>query len=62
MRIRYNWNNIAFDSEGRHATGREVLTLSASGTNWTWMPEYEGDSTCDLPETDPDADPEDWEE
>lgn len=33
-----------------HATGREVWRQAAAG-NWCWQPEYSGDSTEDLPET-----------
>lgn len=45
-----NAEHMAFDSQGRHATGREVLGYSAAGTI-TWLTEYVGDDTEDLPLT-----------
>lgn len=41
---------MPYDYGGKHATGREVWRQAASGT-WCWMPEYEGDETEELPET-----------
>ena len=49
-RIRRIDGDMPFDSNGRHATGREVWQQAAAG-NWCWMPEFEGDDTEDLPET-----------
>ena len=49
-KIRYIIGGMPYDSNGRHATGREVWSQAAAG-NWCWMPEYEGDDTVDLPET-----------
>lgn len=50
IRIRNIDGSMPFDSNGRHATGREVWAKAAAG-NWTWTVEYEGDDTEDLPET-----------
>lgn len=54
-RIRYNWNEIPFDRNGVHATGREVYTYNRPGNYWYWSSEYEDDPTVDLPETDPEV-------
>lgn len=55
MKIR-ELRNIPFDKNGRHATGREVLWETSSGS--IWVDEYEGDDTVDLPTTEPWDDPE----
>jgi len=41
---------MPFDSEGRHATGREILTYAPAG-NLAWENEYEDWATVDMPNT-----------
>lgn len=42
---------MPFDSEGRHATGREILTYAPAG-NLAWEAEYEDwEDTINLPNT-----------
>lgn len=42
---------MPFDSEGRHATGREILTYSSANT-LAWVNEYEDwEDTINLPNT-----------
>ena len=50
IRIRMINGPMPFDKDGKHATGREVWTQAAAG-NWVWAPEFEGDDTEDMPET-----------
>ena len=50
MKTRIRWINddeMPFDKEGRHATGREVYNESLDG-HFHWDPEYEGDETEDM--------------
>ena len=56
MEIRRIVGAMPFDSNGRHATGREYLDWNAAGTRMVWHDEYEGDATEDLPETESEAD------
>ena len=50
IRIRCIVGPMPFDQNGRHATGREVWARAAAG-NWCWVPEFEGDETEDMPDT-----------
>lgn len=45
-----NCLEMPFDCEGRHATGREILTYAPAG-NLAWENEYEDWDTVDMPTT-----------
>ena len=51
MEIRDIIGDMPFDREGRHATGRERTVWNDYAQGYVWEPEYEGDDTIDLPNT-----------